>query len=705
MERKWWTLIAVCVGTFMLLLDVTIVNVALPAIQTSLKASFSDLQWVVDAYALVLAALLLTTGALADLFGRRRVFMIGLVIFSAGSLLSGLASSPLWLNLARGVQGMGGAAMFSTSLALLGSSFQGRERGTAFGAWGAITGLAVAIGPVVGGALTTGLSWRWIFLVNVPIGAIALLICSLRVEESRQPGARRPDVIGVITFTGALGALVYALIKGNDKGWGSTEILACLIGAAALMVAFVIAELLQRDQAMFDLGLFRKPTFTGGSIAAFSLSAGLFALLLYLTLYLQDVLGYSALDTGLRLLVISGGILLTSTLAGRLTAHVPIRLLIAPGLALVAVGLLLMRGLSPGSGWTHLIPGFIVAGAGTGLINPPLASTAIGVVAPERAGMASGINSTFRQVGIATGIAGLGAIFSHTVRTRIVSLLNGASGVSSHQGHALAAGVAQGTGARSGLALLPAQARPVAAHAVRAGFVAGLNEVLLIGAILAFVSALLTLVLIRSRDFEASAARSGARPRVPPPSPEGERADEAATPARAAAQGLPSSFDGPAAAIRWSVRQSADGPDGELIHSGEVVALAAEQAARDCSRQIELQIERHRTEQLAAAEAQAQDLLAAARARNDEYAVLLRRRGHELSSELERLVVELRGHVGSASRYADEAALTRAALYRAIGELGSFAAGEPAGIEIDGHGGNGADEPVSGLSASSPPSQ
>ncbi|HJS93013.1 MAG TPA: MFS transporter [Solirubrobacteraceae bacterium] len=506
MERKWWTLIAVCVGTFMLLLDVTIVNVALPSIQRSLNASFSDLQWVVDAYALMLAAMLLTTGSLADLFGRRRLFMIGLVIFSASSLASGLAATPLWLNLARGAQGIGGAAMFSTSLALLGTAFQGRERGTAFGAWGAITGLAVAIGPVVGGALTTGLSWRWIFLVNVPIGAVALAMCLLRVDESRGPAAHRPDVIGFATFSGALGALVYALIKGNAKGWGSTVIVACLIGAALLLVVFVIVELRQRERAMFELALFRKPTFSGGLIAAFSLSAGLFALFLYMTLYLQDVLRYSALQTGIRFLVLSGAILLTSGLAGRLTTFVPIRLLIAPGLALVGIGLLLMRGLDASSGWTHLIPGFIVAGAGTGLINPPLASTAIGVVTPDRSGMASGINSTFRQIGIATGIAGLGAIFSHTVRIQIVSLLENARGVGAHAAHAIAAGVSQGSGVSAGLAGLPPRARPVAVHAVRAAFVHGLNEIFLVGAVLTLVSALLTLVLIRSRDFEVGAA-------------------------------------------------------------------------------------------------------------------------------------------------------------------------------------------------------
>src|ERR1700759_5782858 len=514
MDRKWWTLIAVCTGTFMLLLDVTIVNVALPSIQRSLHASFSDLQWVVDAYALTLAALLLTTGSLADLFGRRRMFIIGLVIFSLRSLLSGIAADPLLLNLARGAQGVGGAAMFSTSLALRESAFQGRERGTAFGVWGAITGLAVAIGPVVGGALTSGLSWRWIFLVNVPIGIVAVAITVMQVEESRHPGPRQPDYIGVVTFSGALGALVYALIKGNAKGWGSTEIVACLVGSAVLMIAFVVAEMVQHDRAMFDLKLLRKPTFNGGLIAAFALSAGLFSLFLYLTLYMQDILRYSALQTGLRFLVLSGAILLTSGLAGRLTSVVPIRLLISPGLAMVGIGLLLMRGLTADSGWTHLIPGFILAGAGTGFVTPPLASTAIGVVRPERAGMASGINSTFRQIGIATGIAGLGSLFSHTVRTHVIALLAG-SPVSPAAAQRIASNVAQGSGAAGGLAGLPAQARPAAIHAVRTAFVTGLNEIFLIGAILSLVAAVLTLFLIRSRDFEVSAARSGAAPQQP----------------------------------------------------------------------------------------------------------------------------------------------------------------------------------------------
>ncbi len=578
------------------------------------------------------------------------------------------------LNLARGAQGIGGAAMFSTSLALLGSAFQGRERGTAFGVWGAITGLAVAIGPVVGGALTTGISWRWIFLVNVPIGVVAVVLTMMRVEESRQPGNHRIDPIGVITFSGSLGALVYALIKANEKGWGSTLILALLAGAFVGMILFVIAEIVQKDRAMFDLALFRKPTFTGGLIAAFSLSAGFFALFLYLTLYLQDLLGYSALQTGLRFLVLSGGILLTSTLAGRLTAHVPIRFLIAPGLALVGVGLLLMRGVHAGTNWEHLIPGFIVSGAGVGLINPPLASTAIGVVTPDRAGMASGINSTFRQVGIATGIAGLGTLFAHTVSTHVESALRGTPGVTSAAAHALARTVSQGSGAASGLGSLPAKARPVAAHAVRASFTTGLNEVFLVGAALALVSAALTLLLIRGRDFETGAARGAARPR--PAAEQPQPPAEQPQPAPAGVKAVPA-----------DPQPLAPGATGnQLLRGAEAVIAASGEASRDYERQVEDEIERHRAAELARAEAQSRALLSDAMDRNDRYAQSLRRRLEELGGERERLVTELREQTDSVARQADEAAVTRARLYRMIGQLGSFDADRSAPPAADGSG-------------------
>src|ERR671931_1310595 len=252
MDRKWWTLVAVCTGVFMLLLDVTIVNVALPDIQKSLHASLSDLQWVVDAYALTLAALLLTAGSVADRIGRRVVFGVGIVVFTGGSLLCGVAADPTFLALARAAQGVGGAIMFATSLALLSNAFSGRDRGTAFGIFGAVTGIAVAVGPVLGGAITSGLSWRWIFFVNIPIGVGALAATLLRVDESRDPRARRIDYAGFTTFSAGLAALVLGLIRSNEDGWGSTTVVGSLVAAAALLAAFVVVERVQREP-MFDL--------------------------------------------------------------------------------------------------------------------------------------------------------------------------------------------------------------------------------------------------------------------------------------------------------------------------------------------------------------------------------------------------------------------------------------------------------------------
>ena len=493
--NKWWTLAAVCLGTFMLLLDVTIVNVALPDIQSALHSSFSGLQWVVDAYALSLAALLLTAGSLADLFGRRRLYLVGLVIFTLGSLLCGAAASTLMLQLSRGLQGVGGAIMFAVSLALLADAFRGKDRGVAFGVWGAITGLAVAIGPLLGGVLTTGLSWRWIFFVNLPIGVVAVVISVLRVAESRAPVARRPDWLGFVLFTAALSALVYGLIESSERSFSSDLVLGCLIGAGVLLAVFIIAEA-RMSQPMFDLSLFRKSTFSGGSFAAFALSASIFSLLLYLVLYVQDILGYSALGTGLRLLVISGGILATSTIAGRLSSRVPVRFLIGPGMLLVGAGLLLMRGLDAGSAWTHLIPGMIVAGAGVGMVNPPLASTAVGVVRPQQAGMASGINSTFRQVGIATGIALLGTLFSSQLRDYVAAH---ASALAGH-GPQLAAAIQSGS-VGSVLAHLPPAARPAVEQIARAAFASGLNSILLVAAIIALAGGVISLVVIRPKDF------------------------------------------------------------------------------------------------------------------------------------------------------------------------------------------------------------
>ena len=497
MDRKWWTLVAVCVATFMLLLDITIVNVALPEIERDLDASFSDLQWVIDAYALTLAALLLTGGSLSDLIGRRRVFVAGIAVFTVASALCALAGSPLVLNLARALQGVGGAFMFATSLALLASAFQGRDRGTAFGVWGATTGASVAVGPLVGGALTDGIGWEAIFLVNIPVGIAAIAMTLAKVQESHAPSGGRIDWPGLITFSGALFALIFALIRGNPEGWGSTQIVLCLVAAAVLGAAFVLVER-RSDEPMLDLSLFRKPAFAGASVAAFVLSASMFSMFLYLTLYIQNILRYSPLESGLRFLPVTMLSFAVAPVSGKLAERVGIRWFMGAGLALVGLGLLLMSRLEAGDDWTALLAGFLVAGGGIGLVNPALATAAVGVVEPQRAGMASGINSTFRQVGIATGIAGLGAIFQHVVASDFLARVPASRLPPGASRDAIADFIAFGGAQRTGD---PALAR-VAEHA----FVSGLDDILIYASVLAFVGAALAALLTRPQDFAVRAA-------------------------------------------------------------------------------------------------------------------------------------------------------------------------------------------------------
>ena len=489
---RWWTLTAVCVATFMLLLDITVVNVALPDLQRDLDASFEDLQWVIDAYTLSLAALMVTAGVLADRYGRRRLFEIGLVIFTVASLLCALAPGALELNLARALQGVGGAIMFATGLALIATVFFGRERGTALGIWGATIGGAVAVGPLVGGALTEAFGWEWVFLINVPIGIACVAISRLRVEESRNEQAHAIDWAGTVVFSAGLFLLVYGLIRGNAQGWGSAETIVQLGGALALLAAFVVIELRAREP-MIDLALFRNRTFTGGSIVAFGLSASMFAMFLYLTLYVQNGLGYSPLETGLRFLPITLVAFFIAPIAGNVMHRVAPNVQLGTGMALVGIGLFLMSGLERDSGWTALLPGFIVAGAGIGMVNVVISGVAVGVVPPERSGMASGINSTFRQVGIATGIAALGVVFQTRVEDKVEAGLS-ALGMGNAGAIAEAVSTGGGTGGAGGL--------PAAAQAVVGGaFVETLNELLVIGAVLALVTSVLAALLVRREDI------------------------------------------------------------------------------------------------------------------------------------------------------------------------------------------------------------
>ncbi len=511
LDRKWWTLIAVCTATFMLLLDITVVNVALPSIERSLHSSFSDLQWVVDAYSLTLAAFLLTSGVLGDMFGRRNIFTVGLVIFSLSSLVCGLATSSDMLNFSRAVQGIGGAAMFATSIALIASAFHGKERGTAFGIYGAVLGAAVAVGPLVGGAITSGIGWRWIFFVNVPIGVVAVFVTLSKIDRSAQTNTRRVDWAGFLTFSVSLFLLVLGLVRGNYDGWGSTKILGLLIGSAVLMAAFIVAEWRQNDP-MLDLTLFKTRAFNGVSLTAFALSGSIFAMFLYLTLYVQDDLGYGPFQAGLRFQPITLMMFVISPFAGKLTVRVQSRYLLSAGLLLVSGGLLFLGTTTRSSSWTQLLPGFILSGIGVGLVNPTLASTSVAVVPFQRSGMASGANATFRQIGIATGIAGLGAIFSHQIVAKtnaVLAATRTGQEVARHGGTLLTQALQAGA-VRQAVQTMPAPARSALLAAYRVGFSGTLNELLRIAAVVALLGAVLALALVRQKDFVPSFAGDGA---------------------------------------------------------------------------------------------------------------------------------------------------------------------------------------------------
>jgi EmrB/QacA subfamily drug resistance transporter len=484
MERKWWTLLAVCVATFMLLVDITIVNVALPSIQSDLDAGLTELQWVVDAYALMLCALMLTVGSLADRVGRRRVFILGVLVFTVASLLCGLAPSATSLDLARGLQGIGGAGMFATSLALIAQEFQGREFGTAIAAWGSTVGAAVAVGPLVGGALTEGLGWEWIFFVNVPVGAVALALALLRMREYSDPDSRGIDPAGLVTSSVALFLLVFGLLRGNAEGWGSALIVGSLGGAVVLLAAFVAIEHRQ-ERPMLDLSLFRRPAFVGVSLGTLALGAGMFAMFFYISLYLQDILGYSPLKAGLRFLPLTLLVFFIPAATRELVGKIPARVVLGSGLALASLGLFLMHGIHTDSEWTTLLPGFILCGIGIGLANPAIGSTALGVVDPARSGMASGFNNTCRLGGVAVGVAALGAIFQHGIDSKLTELVpNAPSGLS----ETVASGGAHGVPARL-------------SDAAHQAFISGLNEILLFGGATVLAGALAAFALIRARDF------------------------------------------------------------------------------------------------------------------------------------------------------------------------------------------------------------
>jgi EmrB/QacA subfamily drug resistance transporter len=500
---RWWTLGVVSLGTFMLLLDLSVVAIALPQIHSSLGASFAQLQWVVDAYSLTLAAFLVTSGSLGDRGGRKKLFQAGFVVFTASSLACGLAGSATALDVSRGFQGVGAAMLFAIGPSLLGNAFHGKERAMAFSVFGAATGLAIAAGPLIGGALTNAESWRWIFYINVPVGVVAMAITQLKVPESKSRRAHPVDWAGMITFSVALSALAFAVIRGNDRGWTDGLILSLFAVAVVFLAVFVAIEARLGERAMIDLGLFRNVTFLGISLVALIGNASALPSIFVLTNYLENLLHSSAWSTGLRFLPLTLSLFFFAALGGGLIGKIPFNLLMGFAALFLAVGLALIQRAGADSSWTALIPAMVVMGIGFGIFNPTRAALAIGITEPARSGIASGINETFQQVGTAVGIAGIGAFFQNRVASVFASGMAG-SGMDSTTAHAVGRSIAAGNISQAASASGQAGSSAVLST-VRNSFVAGFHDAMWFCAAIALASSLVAFFMLRQKDLHSSA--------------------------------------------------------------------------------------------------------------------------------------------------------------------------------------------------------
>jgi EmrB/QacA subfamily drug resistance transporter len=414
MFNRRGTLVVACLATAMLMLDIAVVNSALPRVARDLHAGLTGVQWIVDAYTLALATVVLTAGSLADRLGRRRIFSIGIAVFTAASAVCALAGSIAALDIARAAQGLGAAMMFAGSLALIADAFpEPASRGGAFAVYGATIGASFALGPLVGGGLTSAVNWRAVFYLNLPLGVAALVATKAWVRESRDPWGRRIDWPGQVTLTSGLLLLVLALLRGNLDGWTSAGISSGLVGSGVLLGGFLFIEQQSRSP-MLPLGLFRSRAFAGAQVGAFSMSASFFALFVYITLYLQEILRLSPFTAGLVYLPSTVSLFLASAATAQLLRRVTPGLLVVSGLLLVAVGLFVTLLAGAHSSWTALLPGLFLTGIGTGLFNPALSAVALGSTPPERSGLAAGVNDTFRHAGIAVGVAAFGALVPST---------------------------------------------------------------------------------------------------------------------------------------------------------------------------------------------------------------------------------------------------------------------------------------------------
>jgi EmrB/QacA subfamily drug resistance transporter len=493
--RRWWVLVAMVFGLFMPMLDNLVVNTALPTIQRELSSGVSGLQWIIDAYTLTFASFMLTGGALGDLYGRKRFFLAGLGVFVLGSLLCGLSGSIEQLIAFRAVQGLGAAMLLPGTLSIITATFTGKERGAAIGIWAAMSGLAIAVGPLIGGWLVEHVSWQSIFFVNVPIGVVGAALAFLVVRESRDPTkSRRVDLPGLVTGTSGLFFLVYGLIEGNERGWTDGLILASFGLAVVLLAAFFVIES-RREYPMLPLAFFKIPTFAASNVVAAAVFFALFGSTFFLSLYLQNVQGYSPIGAGVRLFPFTVMILLIAPVAGRLSDRYGSRWFMTAGTATLALGLALMTRAQPDSSYlTVLLPAMIVMGAGMAATMAPMTAAVMASVPVQRAGVASAATNTSRELGGVFGIALLGAVVTSAFKRSFLAKLIG-FGVPAAQAHQIVDRAGAASGSTSNV---PPGVPPQVVDAVKESFTHAMHIGLWIAVGFALLASVVSFVFVRS---------------------------------------------------------------------------------------------------------------------------------------------------------------------------------------------------------------
>ncbi|HET9103573.1 MAG TPA: MFS transporter [Solirubrobacteraceae bacterium] len=509
-NSRWWTLGAMCFALFMVMLDNTVVNVALPSIQRDLHASLSALEWTINAYTLTFAVLMVTGGRLGDIFRRRRMFLFGVVVFGVASAAIGFAPDDTALVAFRAAQGIGAAFMMPATLSIITQAFPPEQRGTAIGTWAGVSALALAIGPVVGGFLTQAVSWRAIFFINPPIALITVAVTLFAARETRdETVSRKVDFPGIAAITVGLTTLVLTLVEGNRWGWGSARVVVLLAAAVAAIGAFFVIER-RVASPMVDLRFFRSRSFLGANVVGFIVSFAMLAQFFFLALYMQNILHYTPLQAGVRFLPSTLVIIVMGPIAGRLTDRIGPRPLMTAGLLVVATALLLQSRLTVSSGYGLLLPGFVLMGIGMGLVMSPMSTAAMNSVDRTKAGVASGVLSMSRMVGGTFGVAVMGALITTVGRSNLDSSLP-------HLPAATRAAIANGLGGGGAGA---AHAGPGVAHAVREAFVSALGTGLTVGGIVTIIGAVVAVTLVQTAGARHTAATAAGETAPPAGEPE-----------------------------------------------------------------------------------------------------------------------------------------------------------------------------------------